>query len=121
MFHHIGLEVTDKEKAQIFFEEILGIPKVRSFIIGTDLAEAIFGQRKEIEVENFAKEDINFEVFITDKKVNPFYTHVCLVVQNRQELIAKCKTYGITTNIVKKDDKELLFITDFSGNIFEIK
>jgi catechol 2,3-dioxygenase-like lactoylglutathione lyase family enzyme len=102
MFHHIGLEVTDKEKARIFFEKILGIPKVRNFTISPNLAEAIFGKHKEIEVESFAKEDINFEVFITDKKVNPLYTHVCLVIQNKQELIAKCKTYGITPNIVKK-------------------
>ena len=33
MFGHIGLEVTDREKARIFFEEILGIPRVRSFTI----------------------------------------------------------------------------------------
>ncbi|MEW5767584.1 MAG: VOC family protein [bacterium] len=121
MFHHIGLEATDKEKAAIFFEEILGIPKVKSFTLSSDLAEAIFGPAKEIEVETFAGEGIIIEVFITDQKVRPLYSHVCLVVPNRPELITKCEAYGIIPNVVKKGDKELLFIRDFSGNLFEIK
>lgn len=121
MFHHIGLEVTDKEKARIFFEQILGIPRVKSVTLNPDLTEAIFGQTREIEIETFSKQGIAFEVFITGKKVTPIYTHTCLAVQNRQEIIAKCEAYGLTPNIVKRGDKELLFVRDFAGNLFEIK
>ena len=121
MLNHIGLEVTDKEKARIFFEEILGIPKVRSFTLSPELAYAIFGRREEVEIETFAKEEISFEVFITGERANPIYAHTCLEVQNREEIMARCKSYGLTPNIVKKGEKELLFIKDFSGNLFEIK
>ncbi|MBU1487784.1 VOC family protein [bacterium] len=121
MLNHIGLEVTDKEKARIFFEEILGIPKVRGFTLSSDLAYAIFGRREEVETETFTKEDISFEVFIAKERANLIYAHTCLEVQNREEILAKCKSYGLTPNIVKKGEKELLFIRDFSGNLFEIK
>jgi catechol 2,3-dioxygenase-like lactoylglutathione lyase family enzyme len=120
-FNHVALEVTRKEEARIFFEEILGIPKVRSFVIPPDLSEAIFGEPREIEVENFAKGEVNFEVFFSKKTHTSLCVHVCVEVEDREKVISKCRIYGITPNIVKKGDRELLFIKDFSGNLFEIK
>ena len=121
ILNHIAIEVTDKNQAEIFFTKILNIPKIGSFTISSKLCKDIFGISKKIEIRIFANDDIKLEVFTTHKKAPHSYSHICLNVKNKKNIIDKCKKYGIIPNIVKKDDRELLFIKDFSGNLFEIK
>lgn len=44
-----------------------------------------------------------------------------LAVENLEEFIVHCRNNDVITYSVKKGEKILWFIKDYSGNIFEIK
>ena len=121
MLDHIAITINDLEKAEIFFTDILSIPKVYNFTISPILAKGIFGIEKELMVTIFANSDIKIETFLIKNDIKHIYNHICLKVKNREEIIEKCKKHGADFNIVKNGDKELLFIKDFSNNLYEIK
>jgi catechol 2,3-dioxygenase-like lactoylglutathione lyase family enzyme len=121
MLNHVALEVDNKEKAERFFTEVLDLPKVKTFVLEKRLNKDIFGKDDEIDVNNYGNENIMFEVFIAGNEKKKSYNHVCINVEDKAKFIEKCKKYRIETNIVKKGDRELLFIKDYFGNMYEIK
>ena len=118
---HIALHCPSEKKADIFFNKILGLKQKSQFKISADFAEQLFGIEKEIQVMLFSNHNVCFEIFITAIKPKITYEHICLEVDDKKELIAKCKKYGIRTYITKKNKKEYLFIKDYAGYLYEIK
>jgi catechol 2,3-dioxygenase-like lactoylglutathione lyase family enzyme len=121
MVNHIGLQYSDKAEAEIFFSKVLGFSKVREFTVPEELAEAIFGIRKSVEVVDYGDDRIKFEIFFTDQPLSYVYEHIGLNVPNKTEFIERCKNNGIEPIIAKKGEKDLLFIKDFAGHLYEIK
>lgn len=122
VLHHVALQYQNKKQAEIFFIEILGLRFVKSFNVNSNLSNKIFGTIENVEVLVYENDDTRFEAFITKQtKPNRGYDHSCMLVENHQEFINRCKKHGIQPNIVNKDGRKLVFIKDFSGNLFEIK
>ena len=119
--NHVALQCSDKEKAKIFFTKILEIPKVKNFTVSEDLSEAIFGIKSGVEIDVYDNGVTRFEVFIDETSKKPSYEHTCIEVDNKEEFIVRCKTYGVGLLIVKKEGKDLLFVKDFSANLYEVK
>ena len=119
--NHVALQFSDKEKADIFFNEILGMTKLKTFTVSEELSENIFGIKKSVEVEVYDNGETRFEVFIKDLIRNYGYEHTCIEISNKKEFIARCRKYGIEPLIVKKEGKDLLFVKDFSNNLYEVK
>jgi len=119
--NHIALQCSDSEKASIFFNKILGLKLEKKFVVSKDLSEDIFGVFQEVEVYVYSNNNMKFEVFINQNKENHVYEHLCLEVESKKDFIESCNNYGLKTIIVKKNGKDLLFVKDFSGNLFEIK
>ena len=118
---HVALPYKDKEQADIFFNKILGIPFEKEFTLTKDLSKNIFGIDEEILILVYSNKDSYFEIFITDKTPINFYNHICIEISDRVDFINRCKQNNITPIFVKKGLKTLLFVRDFSGNLFEIK
>ena len=118
---HVALNYNEKEKADIFFTEILGLKLIKSFSLSKKLAEKIFNFSEEADVMFYGNENTYFEIFITKRTKNNIFEHVCIEIGNKEEFIRKCKNYGLSPYFVDKGDKKLLFVKDFSGNLFEIK
>ncbi|OYD14604.1 hypothetical protein CH333_06780 [candidate division WOR-3 bacterium JGI_Cruoil_03_44_89] len=121
MLRHIGLQYRSKEDAETFFNKILGLPMQRTFTMSRELGKSIFGIEEEVGVEVFGNDGVVFEVFIGDAPKRFSYEHICLEVPDKEEFISRCKNYGIEPKIVRKGNKDLLFIRDFSGYLYEIK
>jgi catechol 2,3-dioxygenase-like lactoylglutathione lyase family enzyme len=119
--HHIALSCPDEEKAEIFFGKVLSLKKEKEFTLFADLAEQIFGINREIKVEVYSNNQVSFEIFITSEKLKITYEHICLTVPSKKELISRCKAHGVETTKVKRNEKEILFLKDFSGYLYEIK
>ena len=119
--NHIALQCSYSEKAKIFFTEILGLPLEKKFVVSKELSEIIFGIVKDVEVEVYSNNRVRFEVFIIQNEENHGFEHVCVEIDNKKEFIERCKKYDLKTIIVEKNGKNLLFVKDFSGNLFEIK
>ncbi len=121
MLRHIGLQYKSKEDAETFFNKILGIPAQRTFTMSRELGKFIFGIEEKVDVVVFGNDNIVFEIFIGDTTKKFSYEHICLEVPDKEEFISRCKNYGIEPKIVRKGDRDLLFIKDFSGYLYEIK
>ncbi len=121
MLQHIGLESRNKETADRFFVDVLGLKEKKNAILSPELNFAIFGMEGPVEMVVYENEQMSVEVFISGNTVPPSYGHACLVVPNRKMLMERCRTHDLPVVTVQKGDKELLFIRDFSGNLYEIK
>jgi catechol 2,3-dioxygenase-like lactoylglutathione lyase family enzyme len=118
---HIALQYSDRKKAEIFFTKILLIPLNKTFTLSKDLTDDIFNINEQVTVDVYSNKNAYFEIFITKFNKKYSFEHTCIEVNNKEEFVERCKKYRIKPNFVKKGNKELLFIRDFSGNLFEIK
>lgn len=122
MLEHIGITINVESDIQAFYKELLGLKEVKKFELYKDLSEKLFGISNTVPVTHLSSDDLLIELFLTDKKQNPVYNHICISVQDRDNIIKKAKSMGFSvTNIKRESRDDLLFIKDKSGNIFEIK
>jgi len=122
---HIAIASPSEKEADKFFIELLGLKKVRTFSVPINLMEAFFGLKKEQEVIRYENEDLSVEVFITNdnSRSKDIFTHSCLLVKNRDELVEKASLMRFTViKIPRKNDNEYyIFIKDAFQNLYEIK
>jgi len=122
---HIAVASNSEVDSDKFFINLLGLRKARSFNVSEDLMEQFFGLKKEQQLIRYENNDLSFEIFITDdnSKTKDLFTHVCLVVEDRDEFVNKSLSMGYTTIKVprKNGDGYYLFIKDSYGNLYEIK
>ena len=118
--NHVALQCFEREKAALFFTKILDIPKVKTFTVSSELSKDIFGINKSVDVDVYDNGTTRFEIFSGNEKNAP-YEHTCIEVNDKLELITCCEKYGLQSLIIQKEGKDLLFIKDFSNNLYEIK
>jgi catechol 2,3-dioxygenase-like lactoylglutathione lyase family enzyme len=122
---HFAVSSNSEEDAEDFFSNLLGLEKTRSFTVSADLIEKFFGIEKEQKLLRFEGTNVAAEVFINKEKSKStdIFTHVCLVIENRDELIQKAKKRGYPVIKVprKNGPSYYLFLKDKFGNIYEIK
>ena len=118
---HAAFQYSDSKQAEIFFGKILNLHLNKTFSLSKELSNEIFKINEEVTVDVYCNEKSYFEVFITKTKNQNCFNHVCIEIDNKQDLIERCKKYNIEPLFVKKGEKTLLFIRDFSDNLFEIK
>lgn len=124
-FEHIGLGYNSEEGADKFFLTLLGLKKIRSKSVSSELIKAFFGVKGEYKFVQYAGNEVNFEVFITNDKssVKDVFTHSCLLVENRDDFLSKSSSMGYDIIKVPRDENNsyYLFIKDTFGNLYEIK
>ncbi len=118
--NHVALQCLEREKAELFFTKILDIPKVKTFTVSNELSKDIFGINQSVDVDVYDNSKTRFEIFISNNKIAP-YEHTCIEVKDKKELITRSQIYGLKPLIIKKEGKDLLFLKDFSNNLYEIK
>jgi len=119
--HHVALQYKDRKKAEIFFTKILNLSFKKTFTLNKKLSNNIFGIDEEVIIDVYSNKDCYFEIFITKRKTKYNYEHISMEISNKEEFIRRCKKYNIQPMFIKKDEKILLFIKDYAGNLFEIK
>ena len=118
---HVALQYTSKEKADIFFKEILGLDFLKKFKLSEELSQQIFDKSEEVDVFVYSNEESVFEIFITPSKTEYIFNHVCIKVPDKDQFIKDCENNNLKPFFVEKGDKKLLFVRDYSGNLYEIK
>ena len=122
---HIAVSSNSEEKAENFFNKLLGLKQIKSFMVSDDLMEQFFGVRKEQKIVRYGNDEVSVEVFITDEnnQASDKFTHNCLIIEDRISLIEKARKLNIEVIKVSRKDSEnfYLFLKDSYGNLFEIK
>ena len=93
---HIALASNSEEESDRFFIELLGLEQIRNFSVSEELMEKFFEIKKEQQIIRYSNENLDIEVFITkdDSKSSDNFTHVCLVIQDRDKFVEKAKEMG---------------------------
>lgn len=122
---HFAVSANSVEEADKFFVTLFGLKKTRDFEVDAELINQFFGINSDQRLIRYENENIAAEVFINKEKKNAdnLFSHVCLVVDNRDELVQKAKDLGYKMSKVprKNSDSYYLFLNDEFGNIYEIK
>ena len=121
--NHIALINDSEKKANKFYQDFLGLKKLRTFKVSSDMASQIFNSKKEYKIIVYSSNQVKIEVFIDEeyKGSKNSIPHICIEVENREKLISKAEKMGIDYLKIPKQDSFYLFIRDYNGNLFEIK
>lgn len=120
VLQHVALECASTQLADIFFIKVLGIPKVKSTMLSQELCSSIFQIDRAVPMETYDNGTARFEVFISADPKKSSFGHIGLVIDNISDFVARCKDHGLTPFFVQKGEKQLLFVRDFSENLFEV-
>ncbi len=119
---HVAIQMEKSEEAHLFFEGILKLKKVREYTLKSNLAEEIFGIKKDFIVYLYALENGYIEVFIGEKANNIGMAHIALAIKNRKEVVNTAKEFGLSVYEKERKGRDTLtFIKDPSGNLYELK
>lgn len=121
MLNHIGITLNTVSDIYDFYLEILEFKIEKHFEIEAEMAEKIFSIPEKTEVFLLRKEDLFLEVFISNKERDKSFCHLCLNYPNREKLISVIETKGYHAHVIPRKEYNLVFISDKSGNILEIK
>lgn len=122
---HLAVSSNSEEDSDNFFIKLLGLKKLRSFAVSSELMEQFFKVKKEHRVIRYGNEEVSIEVFITDDKSKAIdkFTHMCLEIEDRAKLIdtARQMNYEVIKVPRKNSYVFYLFLKDKFGNLYEIK
>ncbi len=111
---HIAVASNSEKESDKFFCELLKLKKIKTFTVSEDLSQKFFGVKKAQKVVRYQNESFGAEVFITEdsSKAKDVFTHTCIIIQNREELIKKALEIGFETIKVtrKEGDSYYLFL-----------
>jgi hypothetical protein len=122
---HVSVGSNSEEDSDRFFIEFMGLNKIRSKVVSADLMDKFFGVNRENKYIIYGDGDLLFEVFITNdnSKAQDVFTHCCVLIENRDELINKATSMGFDIVKVPRNDGNgyYLFVQDLFQNLYEIK
>lgn len=121
--HHACAICSSRKNADRFYVDILGLTETKAGTLTSDLSEQIFGVSGECGVVLYAADGIAIEVLIPagGRPASSPFSHACIEVANRDELLRRCEDAGLDVKRVPKGDSVVAFIEDCDGNAFEVK
>ncbi len=120
---HVGLVSGSEKNADKFFGELLGLRKAEPKTLPAALSQALFDINSDLIVINYLNDYSHFEIFISGahKSSQRPIRHVCLEVDDLPSFLQKCRRLDVQIFQIPKGDSQLTFISDYDGNLFEIK
>jgi len=119
--NHIALTVTDHQEIIDFYQDILGFQTMRVFELEEKLTEKIFGIQTDVAIAVLTRDELTFEIFISQTPLRHGFAHICLNVKNRDAIIRKAENLGYEVISIDRGSYDLIFIRDKNGNLFELK
>jgi len=121
---HAALVCSSREKAEAFYQGILGLRKDKSQTLDREMAEKIFDKPFVCDITLYKNQDMAVEVFVPHGGVEiraGAFSHLCLKVDDREAFMGACRDAGLEVRQIPRGDGFLVFVKDFDGNLFEIK
>ncbi len=118
---HVALNITDSKEIVEFYKNVLGMVEIRNYTLDENLAKLFFNIHKNTSVYLMQKDELFLELFVTAKSYNQGFNHICIEVKNREDIVSKAKNNSYKCIRREREHFDQIFISDKSGNIFEIK
>jgi catechol 2,3-dioxygenase-like lactoylglutathione lyase family enzyme len=120
ILNHIAIPVDTEDEIRDFYGEILGFTEKYRFEIDIETSTRIFRIDKPIVVVVAEKDGLFLELYLNfknDLRIN----HICLNLPDVNDICRNAESQGYEVIIIERPTGNLAFITDKSGNRFEIK
>ncbi|MBN1416113.1 MAG: hypothetical protein JW973_13510 [Bacteroidales bacterium] len=121
MLQHIAFAINNQKEIEAFYEKILLFTAIRNFSINSKLSQTIFNVPERTDVYVMGNNDIQFEIFITQREERKVFSHICLGYVQSETIYNKAVNAGYKAIIRERSNSCTYFIWDKSGNMFEIK
>lgn len=121
MLQHVALTVNDSEEIEKFYEDVLLFRHGYKFSLKDKIAREIFNVTGTTDVYKMVQMDVQLEIFLSSKKENKVFSHICLAYPDPEKIYHKAVDRGCKTFVKKNPVKNTFFIWDQSGNLFELK
>jgi len=120
---HTGLAASSEENADRFFIDILGLEKSILKTLDKKLTQAIFGINNELLIMHYRSGNVDYEILVYQEYKAPEkqIVHSCIQVNDLKNIVYKCRNAGMKVVEVPKDSGIVTFISDYDGNLFELK
>ena len=119
--NHIAFSIKEQTEVVNFYQNVLEMEMINNFTLTKSLSSKIFGKEHTPSVFLLKKDELYFEIFVSKETQIQNYNHICIKIENREELFEKAKKNRYKCYRKKRDKPDLMFIYDKSGNVFEIK
>ena len=123
LLKHVALVCSSENNSDKFYRDLLGLEKKDSKVLPMTLSRQIFNLDAEYKIVNYADTTMQFEIFLGEQggALKNGLVHICLEVDDLSEFLKRCRSLGTHTRQITRGDGVITFITDFDGNLFEIK
>ena len=120
---HSGLAASSEEKADRFFIGILELEKSIPKILDKNLAQAIFGINNELLIIHYQGGTVHYEILVYQdyKAPEKQIAHSCIQVTDLIHIVNTCRDAGLKVIEVPKGSVVVTFVSDYDGNLFELK
>jgi len=120
---HVAVARRSERESDLFFVDLLGLERTRARDLAPELAGRIFGREVACRMVDYERGGIRFEVFVpADGQLGESgFGHVCLAVEDREELLARCDGYDPRVIRVLREGGDIVFLEDRDGNLYEIQ
>ena len=121
--NHVALVCSSEQRADDFYQGVLELKRIRSFVLPRELARQIFEIDDECRVLVYGDSRFAAEVFLAKPAPGrgTSFEHIGIEVKNIEEFVKRCEAMQVEVNRVPKGDRLLTFVKDYDGNLFEIK
>ena len=123
LIDHIGIVNKQEDEAVEFYQNLLGLEKIKESSVPPELSLQLFNLFQEIRMLVFVRGNLKIEVFLIPgfTPSSPNISHFCLQILHFPELVEKLKQAGAKVITGQHGGKTVYFAEDFSGNRIEIK
>jgi len=128
ILNHIALVCSSEKNSDKFYQEILGLRKLESKTVPAKLAKKIFDSEHAYQLIKYGNDAILFEIFISAEQDRAAIEstririeHTCIEVDSIDTFLKKCASGAVEIRRIPKGVAQLVFVTDFDDNLFEIK
>ena len=120
---HTGLTVSSEANADRFFVSILGLEKGEAKTLDRGVARALFGLDRDLPVLQYRSGTVHYEVFVLEefKAAEGQLGHSCLKLADLEGVLSRCRQAGAKVIRAEKPSGVVTFISDYDGNLFELK
>lgn len=114
---------SSEREADRFFVELLGLERTRVRDLPEALSGRFFGRVDPCRMIDYERDGVRVEVFVPNAPLarSETYGHVCLVVEDRAELLGRAAGMGVERLEVERDGRTIVFLRDADGNLYEIQ
>ncbi|NTW25164.1 MAG: VOC family protein [Lentimicrobium sp.] len=121
ILNHLAIPLRFADDIKCFYADILGFSEKYRFEIDRDTAVQIFGISEEITVSVIERDGFSIELFHLTDLFQSGIMHICLNVPDISEVCRQAEASGYPVVMIPRPSAAIAFITDKTGNRFEIK